>query len=710
MEIGLLFASGDAGAAAASGSSASRSAASAAEPGFDEALCQELGRASGQVAARVPATEEGAANRTGTSSEARTVRVLVTAETEPADAQTIDVPAADAEPTGDETGTPVSGVAGVDQSDPGDDAGDAGTADEPGAGEDDAGFDVPSGMPGWVFMAPVTGPAAMESAAATAANEDGSRGPSAPRPSSNEAAVRPRPVEARRTSTNTPPAGTREAGAHEAGRALRTAGGAESTAPVPASGTGEADASSSPGSDIAVRSLDRLAPAFRGRLERVLQRMQDELGLDVRVAETWRSQERQDLLFEQGRSAPGPVVTWTRHSNHTRGLAADVAIDAPSNEDAAWKQLARVAAEEGLRTLAPDDPGHIELANDTTAHSAPAAESRADGAPAGITRVARIAGVAHVARVASVAAPGRTGSAGASSRGAAVAAQAPTVAAPTNLAAVPSSGSPVADPASDTNGSQANAAPSPSRHAFGPLAVAPSTETAETADTGDAPIPAATGSQPTRPGSRRVASDSREGEPLASELSVNPPGRRAANVDGGSVRAAAEPSPAGATDAPAAAGPLSTASGPDIAERVARVLMLRDAAAAAPATGVTMMLDGADGAAARIRLALRGNAVGATIDTTDPVEALELAGRTGELQRVLEKHGLETSRLTVREAASGLASDTRVNTIDAAATWLRSGGDEGRRPSQDGSQPRWRDDAGSADTRQQRRNPKEERK
>ena len=40
-------------------------------------------------------------------------------------------------------------------------------------------------------------------------------------------------------------------------------------------------------------------------------------GIDIFVTEYHRSQARQDWLYEQGRSRPGKVVTWTRSSNHT---------------------------------------------------------------------------------------------------------------------------------------------------------------------------------------------------------------------------------------------------------------------------------------------------------------------------------------------------------------------------------------------------------
>ena len=45
--------------------------------------------------------------------------------------------------------------------------------------------------------------------------------------------------------------------------------------------------------------------------------------------ETHRSQARQLDLYAQGRTEPGPIVTWTQHSAHTEGRAVDVIVDSP---------------------------------------------------------------------------------------------------------------------------------------------------------------------------------------------------------------------------------------------------------------------------------------------------------------------------------------------------------------------------------------------
>lgn len=51
-----------------------------------------------------------------------------------------------------------------------------------------------------------------------------------------------------------------------------------------------------------------------------------EAGIDYIVTCTRRTQEEQNALYEQGRSKPGPVVTWTRKSRHIDGTAFDIVI------------------------------------------------------------------------------------------------------------------------------------------------------------------------------------------------------------------------------------------------------------------------------------------------------------------------------------------------------------------------------------------------
>lgn len=50
---------------------------------------------------------------------------------------------------------------------------------------------------------------------------------------------------------------------------------------------------------------------------------------NIFITETYRSPARQKYLFAQGRTRPGPVVTWTLNSNHASRLAWDIAVGPP---------------------------------------------------------------------------------------------------------------------------------------------------------------------------------------------------------------------------------------------------------------------------------------------------------------------------------------------------------------------------------------------
>lgn len=82
--------------------------------------------------------------------------------------------------------------------------------------------------------------------------------------------------------------------------------------------------------------------------------------IHLKPAETKRSQERQEMLFQKGRSTPGDVVTWTLTSNHANGRA----VDFNGNKDTfAWLQ--KNAPTYGFNVLGPMDPGHVEMPNNT---------------------------------------------------------------------------------------------------------------------------------------------------------------------------------------------------------------------------------------------------------------------------------------------------------------------------------------------------------
>ncbi|TDY07144.1 UNVERIFIED_CONTAM: peptidoglycan L-alanyl-D-glutamate endopeptidase CwlK [Lysinibacillus xylanilyticus] len=52
---------------------------------------------------------------------------------------------------------------------------------------------------------------------------------------------------------------------------------------------------------------------------------------NIFITETYRSQDRQNYLYSQGRTQPGQIVTWTLNSNHKSQLAWDIAVGPPQS-------------------------------------------------------------------------------------------------------------------------------------------------------------------------------------------------------------------------------------------------------------------------------------------------------------------------------------------------------------------------------------------
>ncbi|NBU34089.1 hypothetical protein EB118_16620 [bacterium] len=73
------------------------------------------------------------------------------------------------------------------------------------------------------------------------------------------------------------------------------------------------------------RDYASLAPFFSQRLQMAIQEAQDQ-GLSIDFFEGYRSPNRQDYLFEQGRTREGKIITKARafQSWHQYGVAADL--------------------------------------------------------------------------------------------------------------------------------------------------------------------------------------------------------------------------------------------------------------------------------------------------------------------------------------------------------------------------------------------------
>lgn len=91
-------------------------------------------------------------------------------------------------------------------------------------------------------------------------------------------------------------------------------------------------------------------------------------GINIFITETYRSQDRQDYLYAQGRAREGNVVTWTRSSRHTSRRAWDIACNGNKLYDTAMlKKAGEVAKDLGITwggTWSTPDMPHFEIATD----------------------------------------------------------------------------------------------------------------------------------------------------------------------------------------------------------------------------------------------------------------------------------------------------------------------------------------------------------
>lgn len=117
------------------------------------------------------------------------------------------------------------------------------------------------------------------------------------------------------------------------------------------------------------RSLNLLFGPLRTRLDLGLAQAR-KAGLVVHPFETYRTNYRQGLLYAQGRTAPGKIVTRARpgESWHEYGLAVDLAFDRiPETpriewtwESNRWADLKAIMQGVGLETISWEAP-HVQL-------------------------------------------------------------------------------------------------------------------------------------------------------------------------------------------------------------------------------------------------------------------------------------------------------------------------------------------------------------
>lgn len=404
------------------------------------------------------------------------------------------------------------------------------------------------------------------------------------------------------------------------------------------------------------RGLEGLQPDFRDRLQQLIERMHNEFGYVVEVVETVRSPERQAGLFAQGRTAPGPVVTWTLQSPHQDGRAADLKIDGAYTDAVAFQRLSRLARDLGLRSLGARDPGHVELPSSPRIPSAagthvgveptptergrpmtapPSARDDAHPAgPAGTVPPAgaailptRSAAVAGVAQVAAVAQPARV----------APVAQPAIVAAVATVAAVGGG--------QDTRSLR--------RASEGTILSAASVASSITEPEPGAPTASATiGADAV---DRVMASVHAHLERDAQRGGQERDGRGPERDLMAAVRERVEAGGLGqrVLDGLAPRGDVGlssteAASNTDMVDRVLHALDARETAAERPLSSVLLRLDHPQGGEDRIRVDLRGQRVSAVLSVRDPVAAERMNAHAPELARALERAGLDAEQVTVR--------------------------------------------------------------
>lgn len=111
------------------------------------------------------------------------------------------------------------------------------------------------------------------------------------------------------------------------------------------------------------RDLNLLYPGFATKVNKALAKC-NALGHQIEVFEGWRSPQRQDYLFEQGRTRPGAIVTKARgwESWHQYSVACDIAkrVAGKWSWDFDTKAVSTHFLAEGLEWLNPYEQCHFQ--------------------------------------------------------------------------------------------------------------------------------------------------------------------------------------------------------------------------------------------------------------------------------------------------------------------------------------------------------------
>lgn len=111
------------------------------------------------------------------------------------------------------------------------------------------------------------------------------------------------------------------------------------------------------------RDINLLAPIFRNKILSGIELAKKD-GYQIAIFEGYRSPLRQDYLFAQGRSRPGPVITKAKayESAHQFGLAVDLSffIKTWVWDNQPFDKLVPIFTSLGLKWGGKNDAGHYE--------------------------------------------------------------------------------------------------------------------------------------------------------------------------------------------------------------------------------------------------------------------------------------------------------------------------------------------------------------
>ena len=109
------------------------------------------------------------------------------------------------------------------------------------------------------------------------------------------------------------------------------------------------------------RDIERLSDNFKKKLKAFLNEANNKWHAVV-LFEWLRTKDRQRQLYNQWRTTPWKIVTWTMKSNHLTGNAADIVFMKNWNYSWEWNYdaLIEIAKKYWIRNLKPTETAHFE--------------------------------------------------------------------------------------------------------------------------------------------------------------------------------------------------------------------------------------------------------------------------------------------------------------------------------------------------------------